>query len=97
MIKLQFKNHFKTKSISKANKGPSIKIIPGDTNKPEIISDGKEWNIEALNIKMKKSPGKKNEGKQYIKKNHIDEKFRIFKNENMAYTNERAKLINKKR
>ena len=53
----------KTNNISKANKEPSIKIIPGDTNKPKIISDGKEWNIEELKLKMKKAKdiGKKNE------------------------------------
>ena len=52
----------KTNNISKANKEPSIKIIPGDTNKPKIISDGKEWNIEELKLKMKKAKelGKKN-------------------------------------
>jgi hypothetical protein len=84
----------KTNNISKANKEPSIKIIPGDTNKPKIISDGKEWNIEELKIRMKKSKelGKKNEGKEYKKKNNIDEKFRKFKNENMAYTNDRSKV-----
>ena len=56
----------KTNSISKANKEPSIKIIPGDTNKPKITSDGKEWNIEELKLKMKKAKelGKKNEGKE---------------------------------
>ena len=59
----------KTNNISKANKEPSIKIIPGDTNKPKIISDGKEWNIEELKLKMKKAKelGKKNEGKEYKK------------------------------
>ena len=36
----------KTNNVSKSNKEPSIKIIPGDVNKPKIISDGKEWNIE---------------------------------------------------
>jgi hypothetical protein len=56
----------KTNNISKSNKEPSIKIIPGDTNKPKIISDGKEWNIEELKLKMKKAKdlGKKNEGKE---------------------------------
>ena len=60
----------KTNSISKANNEPSIKIIPGDTNKPKIISDCKEWNVEELKIKMKKAKelGKKNEGKEYKKK-----------------------------
>ena len=88
----------KTNNISKANKESSIKIIPGDTNKPKIISDGKEWNIEELKIRMKKAKelGKKNEGKEYKKKNNIDEKFRKFKNENMAYTNDRSKVRYKK-
>jgi len=59
----------KTNNISKSNKEPSIKIIPGDTNKPKIISDGKEWNVEELKIKMKRAKelGKKNEGKEYKK------------------------------
>jgi len=59
----------KTNNISKSNKEPSIKIIPGDTNKPKIISDGKQWNVEELKIKMKKAKelGKKNEGKEYKK------------------------------
>ncbi len=52
-----------TKSINE----PSIKIIPGDTNKLKIINDGKEWNVEELKSKMKKAKeiGKKNEGKEY--------------------------------
>jgi predicted metallo-beta-lactamase superfamily hydrolase len=80
----------KTNNISKSNKEPSIKIIPGDTNKPKIISDGKEWNVEELKIKMKKAKelGKKNEGKEYKKKTNIDEKFRKFKDENVAFTND---------
>ncbi len=45
----------KTNNISKANKEPSIKIIPCDTSKPKIISEGKEWNIEELKIKMMKA------------------------------------------
>ena len=59
----------KTNNISKSNKEPSIKIIPGDTNKPKIIDNGKEWNIEELKLKMKKAKelGKKNEGKEYKK------------------------------
>ena len=44
----------KTNTISKSNKEPSIKIISGDTPKPKIINDGKEWNVEELKIKMKK-------------------------------------------
>ena len=67
----------KTNNISKSNKEPSIKIIPGDTNKPKIISDGKEWNVEELKLRMKKSKelGKKNEGKEYKKKNIIKHDF----------------------
>jgi hypothetical protein len=63
------KSPTKTNNISKANKEPSIKIIPGVTNKPKIISAGKEWNIEELKFKMKKAKelGKKNEGKEYNK------------------------------
>jgi len=61
------KSPTKTNNVSKANKEPSIKIIPGDVNKPKIISDGKEWNVEELKIRMKKSKdlAKKNEGKEY--------------------------------
>ena len=61
----------KTNNISKSNKEASIKIIPGNVNKPKIISDGKEWNVEELKIRMKKSKdlGKKNEGKELKKSN----------------------------
>ena len=61
----------KTNNISKTNKEPSIKIISGNVNKPKIISDGKQWNIEELKIRMKKANdlGKKKEGKEYKKQN----------------------------
>ena len=80
----------KTNNISKSNKEPSIKIIPGDTNKPKIISDGKEWNIEELKLKMKKAKelGKKNEGKEYKKEINKDKAAKIITNE----INSRAKL-----
>ena len=67
----------KTNNVSKANKEPSIKIIPGDTNKPKIISDGKEWNIEELKLKMKKAKelGKKNEGKEYKRRQLLNTIF----------------------
>ena len=76
----------KTNNISKSNNEPSIKIIPGNTNKPKIINDGKEWNIEELKLKMTKAKelGEKNEGKELKKKINIDEKFRKFKDENVA-------------
>ncbi len=75
-----------TNNISKSNKEPSIKIIPGDTNKPKIISDGKEWNVEELKIKMKKAKdlGMKNEGKEYKnlqKKNEIEKIKRYSRNQ----------------
>ena len=65
----------KTNNISKSNKEPSIKIIPGDTNKPKIISGGKEWNVEELKLRMKKAKelGKKNEGKELKKQIPKDE------------------------
>ncbi len=44
----------KANDISKANKEPSTKIITGDTNKPKIISDGKEWNVKELKINKRK-------------------------------------------
>ena len=80
----------KTNNISKANKEPSIKIIPGDTNKPKIISDGKEWNIEELKLKMKKAKGlgKKNKGKEYKKEMTKDKAAKIITKE----INSRAKL-----
>jgi hypothetical protein len=73
----------KTNNISKANKEPSIKIIPSDTNKPKIISDGKEWNIEELKIKMKKAKdlGKKNEGEEYKKQMPKDKASKIITKE----------------
>ena len=73
----------KTNNISKANKEPSIKIIPGDTNKPKIISDGKEWNVEELKLKMKKAKdlGKKNEGKEYKKAMTNDKAAKIITKE----------------
>jgi len=69
----------KSNNISKSNKEPSIKLIPGDTNKPKIISDGKEWNIEELKIRMKKSKalGKKNEGKEFKKEMTEDKAAKI--------------------
>jgi hypothetical protein len=59
----------KSNNISKSKKEPSIKLISGDTNKPKIISNGKEWNIEELKIRMKNSKGlgKKNGGKEFKK------------------------------
>ena len=85
----------KTNNISKSNKEPSIKIIPGDTNKPKIINDGKEWNIEELKLKMKKAKelGKKNEGKEYkkpsVKKEIVKKYVEDFKDRKQGYIKER--------
>ena len=88
----------KTNSISKSNKEPSIKIIPGDTNKPRIISDGKEWNVEELKIKMKKAKelGKKNEGKEYKKQMPKDKAAKVITNKinSKAKSNEIEKIKN---
>ena len=80
----------KTNNISKSNKEPSIKIISGDINKPKIINDGKEWNVEELKITMKKAKdlGKKNEGKEYKNKMTNDKAAKIITKE----INSRAKL-----
>jgi hypothetical protein len=45
----------KINNISKSNKEPSVKIISSDINKPKIISDGKESNVDILRIKNKKA------------------------------------------
>ena len=67
----------KNNNISKSNKEPSVEIIASDINKPKIINDGKEWNIDELKIKMKKLKdlGKKNKGKEYKKKTIIKHDF----------------------
>jgi predicted metallo-beta-lactamase superfamily hydrolase len=88
----------KTNNISKSNKEPSIKIIPGDTNKPKIISDGKEWNVEELKLKMKKAKelGKKNEGKEIKKAMSKDDASKIITKEinSRAKSNEIEKIKN---
>jgi len=89
MIKLLWKNHSLKQKIS-VNKESSKKIIPGDTNKPKVISGGKEWNIEELKLIMKKSKelGKKNEGKEHKKVMSKDKADKIITNE----INSRTKL-----
>ena len=85
----------KTNNVSKSNKEPSIKIIPGNVNKPKIISDGKEWNIEELKIRMKKANelGKKNKGKELkkpaVKKEQVKKYVEDFKDRKEGYIKER--------
>ena len=93
----------KTNSIAKSNKEQSIKIIPGDVNKPKIINDGKEWNIEELKIRMKKAKDltKKNEGKVLKKKSDnkiikdyvkmIDDKINTTKEETLQHIKKERK------
>ncbi len=89
MIKLQFKKTLtKTNNISKANKEPSIKIITGDTNKPKIISDGKEWNVEELKKKKLKNQGRKMKERNIKKGMTKDKAAKIISNE----INSRTKL-----
>lgn len=45
----------KTMNISKSQKQPSIKLVPSKSNKPEIINDGKEWEIEHFQGKLNKA------------------------------------------
>ena len=42
----------KTMNISKSQKQPSIKLVPTNANKPEIVNNGKEWNVKELNESM---------------------------------------------
>jgi hypothetical protein len=55
----------RTFMISKSQKKPAIKLIPSNSNKPEIINDGKEWDIDKLKERMIKAKelGKKNANK----------------------------------
>ncbi len=45
----------KTLNISRSQKTPAIKLIPSDVNKPHIVNDGKEWNIDVLKERMAKA------------------------------------------
>ena len=45
----------KTLNISRSQKTPAIKLIPSDVNKPQIINDGKEWDVNVLKERMAKA------------------------------------------
>ena len=45
----------KTMNISKSNKQPSIELLPADVTKPQILNDGKEWDVNTLKQRIKKS------------------------------------------
>jgi hypothetical protein len=59
----------KTNNISKSNKQPSLEIIASNVNKPKILNDGKQWNVEELKTRMKKANAKalKNADKNLLK------------------------------
>ena len=43
----------KTNNISKREKMASIRLMPSNDNRPHIIADGKEWNVNELKARMK--------------------------------------------
>ena len=45
----------KTLNISRSNKTPAIKLIPSNENKPQIVNDGKEWDVNILKERMAKA------------------------------------------
>jgi hypothetical protein len=45
----------KTLNISKSQKTPAIKLIPSNDNKPEIVNEGKDWDIDVLKEQMTKA------------------------------------------
>ena len=42
-------------NISRSQKTPAIKLIPSDVNKPHIVNDGKEWDVNVLKERMAKA------------------------------------------
>jgi hypothetical protein len=45
----------KTNNISKREKMPSIRLMPSKDNRPHIIAEGKEWNVNELKARVKQS------------------------------------------
>lgn len=45
----------KTSNISRSQKQPAIKLIPANILKPNIINDGKVWNVDELKTRMTKA------------------------------------------
>jgi len=43
----------KTNNISKREKMASIRLLPSEDNRPHIIAQGKEWNVNELKARMK--------------------------------------------
>jgi len=61
----------KMNNISRSQGQPSIKLVSSSDNKPHIITDGKEWNIEQLRTNLIKSNAlaKKNKGRNVLTNN----------------------------
>ena len=61
----------KMNNISRSQGYPSIKLVSSSDNKPHIITDGKEWNIEQLKTTLKKSNelAKKNKKRDVLTNN----------------------------
>ena len=45
----------KTNNISKREKVPSIRLMLSEDNRPHIIANGKEWNVNELKARVKQS------------------------------------------
>jgi hypothetical protein len=87
----------KLNNVSKSQKMPSIKLIPSNINKPEIVNDGKEWDIEELKAKMKKANelAKKNKGKVLTK--NSGSKMKEFKTNLKSFVEDVKKKVEKKK
>lgn len=59
-------------NVSKSNKQPAIELKPADVNKPKILNDGKEWNVEELKARMKKANTLKNKSMKQKEKTVIE-------------------------
>jgi hypothetical protein len=87
----------KLNNVSKSQKMPSIKLIPSNINKPEIVNDGKEWNVEELKTRMKKANelAKKNKGKVLTK--NSGSKMKEFKTNLKSFVVDVKKKVEKKK
>ena len=56
-------------NISSSQKTPAIELIPSNDNKPQIVNDGKEWNIDVLKERMAKARAMR---KKNINKNVVE-------------------------
>lgn len=68
----------KTMNISKSQKVPSIKLIPARITQPEIVNEGKQWDVNELRQRMKKSQAlaKKNIGRNRLTKANTEQNIK---------------------